>query len=130
MAQKQESQVPRESAEELMIRRFTGAQRDGIGRFFADPVSGRWSWSDAAYEIFGYQAGSVTPSWNLIISHIPAEDRAVAQAAYELARTRNWTVQLVTPHPCRRCHALDPDTWGDLRFRGGKLNQSGGITEQ
>jgi hypothetical protein len=45
MAQKQESQLPRESAEELMIRRFTGAQRDGIGRFFADPVSGRWSWS-------------------------------------------------------------------------------------
>jgi len=23
-----------------MIRRFAGAQRDGIGRFFADPVSG------------------------------------------------------------------------------------------
>jgi hypothetical protein len=43
---------------------------------------------DAAYEIFGYPAASVTPSWNLIISHIPAEDRAVAQAAYELARTR------------------------------------------
>jgi PAS domain-containing protein len=79
----------RESADELMIRRFAGAQRDGIGRFFADPVSGRWSWSDAAYEIFGYPAGSVTPTWSLIISHMPAEDRPVAQAAYELARTRN-----------------------------------------
>jgi hypothetical protein len=80
--------VPRESADELMIRRFAGAQRDGIGRFFAHPVSGRWSWSDAAYEIFGYPAGSVTPSWSLIISHIPPEDRTIAQAAYELARTR------------------------------------------
>jgi hypothetical protein len=80
--------VPRESADELMIRRFAGAQRDGIGRFFAHPVSGRWSWSDAAYEIFGYPAGSVTPSWSLIVSHIPPEDRTVAQAAYELARTR------------------------------------------
>lgn len=79
--------MSRESADELMIRRFAGAQRDGIGRFLADPLSGWWSWSDAAYEIFGYPAGSVTPSWNLIISHIPAEDRAVAQAAYELART-------------------------------------------
>jgi hypothetical protein len=79
--------VSRESADELMIRRFAGAQRDGIGRFLADPLSGRWSWSDAAYQIFGYPAGSVTPSWNLIISHIPAADRAVAQAAYELART-------------------------------------------
>ncbi len=77
-----------ESADELMIRRFAGAQRDGIGQFFADPVSGQWSWSDTAYEIFGYPAGSVTPTWSLIISHIPAEDRPVAQAAYELARTR------------------------------------------
>jgi ANTAR domain len=80
--------VFRESADELMIRRFAGAQRDGIGRFLADPVSGRWSWSEDAYQIFGYSAGSVTPSWGLIISHIPAEDRAVAQAAYELAGTR------------------------------------------
>jgi len=30
----------------------------------------------------------VTPSWSLIISHSPAEDRAVAEAAFELARTR------------------------------------------
>jgi ANTAR domain len=80
--------VSRESADELMMRCFAGAQRDGIGRFVADPVSGRWSWSDAGFEIFGYSAGSVTPSWSLIINHIPAEDRAVAQAAYELARTR------------------------------------------
>jgi PAS domain-containing protein len=86
--EKQESQVPPESADELMIRRFVGCQRDGIGGFLADPVSGRWSWSDAAYNIFGYPAGSVTPSWRLIISHIPAEDRAVAEAAYRLARTR------------------------------------------
>jgi hypothetical protein len=81
-------QMPRESADELMIRCFAGAQRDGIGRFFADPVSGLWSWCDAAYEIFGYSVGSVTPSWSLIISHIPAADRAVADGAYELARTR------------------------------------------
>jgi len=79
--------VTRESADELMIRRFAGAQRDGIGRFAADPVSGRWSWSDAAFEIFGYPAGSVAPSWSLILNHIPEEDRAVAQTAYELATT-------------------------------------------
>ena len=81
--------MPPESADELMIRRFAGAQRDGIGRFFAHPVTGRWSWSDAAYEIFGYPAGSVTPSWSLIIGHIPAADRPVAEAAYELARTHS-----------------------------------------
>jgi ANTAR domain/PAS fold len=80
--------VTRESADELMIRRFAGAQRDGIGRFAADPVSGRWSWSDAVFEIFGYPAGSVAPSWSLIINHIPEEDRAVARTAYELAATR------------------------------------------
>jgi len=71
-----------------MIRRFAGAQRDGIGRFVADPVSGQWSWSDAVFEIFGYRARSVAPSWSLIINHIPEEDRAVAQIAYELATTR------------------------------------------
>jgi hypothetical protein len=38
--QQMQCQMPRESADELMIRRFAGAQRDGIGRFFADPVSG------------------------------------------------------------------------------------------
>jgi hypothetical protein len=80
--------VFREPADELIIQRFAGAQRDGIGRFFADPASGRWSWCDAAYEIFGYPAGSVTPSWSLIINHIPAEDSAVTEAAYQLARTR------------------------------------------
>jgi hypothetical protein len=80
--------VSRESADELMMRCFAGTQRDGIGRFFVDLVSGRWSWSDAVFKIFGYPAGSVTPSWNLIINHIPAEDRAVAQSAYELARAR------------------------------------------
>jgi ANTAR domain len=80
--------VTRESADELMIRRFAGAQRDGIGRFVADSVSGRWSWSDAVFEIFGYPARSVAPSWSLIISHIPEEDRAVVQTAYELATAR------------------------------------------
>ena len=80
--------MSRGSADELMIRCFAGAQRDGIGRFFVDPVSGRWSWSDAVFEIFGYSAGSVTPNWSLIINHIPAEDRPVAEAAYELARAR------------------------------------------
>jgi len=75
-----------ESADELMIRRFAGAQRDGIGRFVADPVCG-WSWSDAVFEIFGYPARSVAPNWSLIINHIPEEDRAIAQTAYELATT-------------------------------------------
>jgi hypothetical protein len=71
-----------------MIRRFAGSQRDGIGRSSAHPMSGRWVWSDAAYESFGYRAGSVAPSWNLIISHIPPEDRAGTQAAYDMASTR------------------------------------------
>lgn len=122
--------MPRESVDELMIRRFVGSQRDGIGGFYADPVSGRWSWSDAAYEIFGYPAGSVTPRWGLIISHIRAEDRAVAEAAYGLARTRigpfSWS---------HRIHAgdatpLDPDGRGDIRVRQGKLRQSGGTAQQ
>ena len=77
-----------ESADELMIRRFGGAQRDRIGRFVADSVSGRWSWSDAVFEIFGYPPWSVAPSWSLIIKHVPEEDRAVAQTGYELATTR------------------------------------------
>ena len=80
--------MTRESADELMIRRFAGAQRDGIGRFVADSVSGWWSWSDAVFEIFGYPARSVAPSWSLIIKHVPEEDRAVAQTGYELATTR------------------------------------------
>lgn len=80
--------MPRESADELMIRRFAGAQRDRIGRFVADPVSGEWSWSDVVFEIFGHPARSVAPSWSLIINHIPEEDRAVAQTAYELATIR------------------------------------------
>jgi hypothetical protein len=86
--QKRSGQVICESADELMIRPFAGSQRDGIGRFCADPMSGRWVWSDAAYEVFGYRAGSVAPSWNLIISHVPSEDRAVAQAAHDMASTR------------------------------------------
>ena len=83
--------MTRESADELMIRRFAGAQRDGIGRFVADSVSGRWCWSDAVFEIFGYPARSVAPSWSLIIKHVPEEDRAVAQTGYELATTRVGT---------------------------------------
>jgi ANTAR domain len=80
--------VIRESADKAMLQRFVGAQREGIGRFVADPVSGQWWWSDAVFEIFGYPAQSVAPSWGLISSHIPEEDCPVAHAAYELASTR------------------------------------------
>ena len=109
--------MPRESADELMIRRFAGAQRDGIGRFFAHPASGRWSWSDAACEIFGYPAGSVTPSWSLIISHIPPEDRTVAQAAYELATTRigafSWSHRIKVANATRSILTLGETSASD-----------------
>ena len=77
-----------EPADALMTRHLAGAHREGIGRFSAEPASGRWSWSHAAYEIFGYQDGSVPPTWSLIVSHIPPADRGAAQAGYQLACSR------------------------------------------
>jgi hypothetical protein len=76
------------SSDELMIRHFAGAQREGIGRFTAEPMSGCWQWSDAVYEVFGYLPGSVLPSWDMIMSQIPEEDRALVQACYESAGKR------------------------------------------
>ena len=58
---------------------------------FRRPGERGWCWSDAVFEIFGYPARSVTPSWSLIIKHVPEEDRAVAQTGYELATTRVGT---------------------------------------
>jgi hypothetical protein len=81
-------QVVNKSADELVMRHFAGAHGEGIGWFSAEPASGRWSWSDAAYQIFGYQVGSVTPTWSLIMSHIPTADRAAAEAGYRLACSR------------------------------------------
>lgn len=77
------------SADELMIRHFAGAQREGIGRFTAEPMSGRWQWSEAVYEVFGYLLGSVIPSWEVIMRQIPEEDRASVQACYESAGKRS-----------------------------------------
>lgn len=108
----------RESADELMIRRFAGAQRDGIGRFVAKSASGQWSWSDAVFEIFGYPVGSVEPSWSLIISHVSEKDRAVVQAAYESAMAR------VGPFSWSHCIRVG-DAWRSILVLGETISIDG-----
>jgi len=41
---------------------------------------------DAAPEIFGYPAASVTPSWNLIISHIPGPCAELPRGGFPILR--------------------------------------------
>jgi hypothetical protein len=116
-----------EPADALMTRRLAGAHCEGIGRFSAEPASGRWSWSDAVYEIFGYQDGSVPPTWSLIVSHIPPADRGAAQAGYQLACSRvgpfSWSqrIQVGENHP------LDPGTWGNLPPQWLACHRAGGL---
>jgi hypothetical protein len=76
------------SAHDQMIQYFAGTQRLGIGRFSADPSSGRWTWTDPIYDVFGYPPGSVDVTWDLIVGHIPDDERQAIQAAYEQACTR------------------------------------------
>ena len=76
------------SAHDQMIQHFAGTQRLGIGRFSADPSSGRWNWTDAIYRVFGYPPGSVDVTWDFILGHIPEDERQEIQAAYEQACTR------------------------------------------
>ena len=85
-----------------ILRCFAGGQRSGIGQFTADPVTGRWRWTPAVYEIFGYQVGEAQPSWELIRGHIPEPDRRTAQEQYAEAcqqvGTFSWS---------HRIHAAD-----------------------
>ena len=87
------------SAEESIIRHFVGSQRYGIGSFTVDLQSGCWSWTDAIFELFGYQIGAVPPGWDMIISRIPDEDRTEVEHAYEQATAQtgsfSWSHRII-----------------------------------
>ena len=69
-----------------ILEHFVGGQGSRIGRFSADPLTGCWWWSDGVYEIFGYCAGEIEPSWDLIRSHIPDPDRTQMEEHFARAR--------------------------------------------
>jgi hypothetical protein len=71
--------------EERMIRHFTGVQRDRIGRFTIRPGTGGWEWSPPVAEMFGYPPDAAAPSWDIIATHIPAQDRERVTAGYQQA---------------------------------------------
>lgn len=68
------------------LRRLDEAQTlSHIGSFEWDMLSGRVTWSDEEFRIFGYEPGSVTPSFELTIDHLPPEDIARFQTDVEVA---------------------------------------------
>ena len=73
------------SADAEVLGHFAGVQRRGIGRFTADPDSGRWAWSGPLYAMFGSTADGVTPDWDFVLSHVPQRERPMVEAAYRLA---------------------------------------------
>ncbi len=64
---------------------FSGQQRAGIGRFRVDPATRRWWWDEVVFAVFGYPAGAIEPSWELILSHVPVEEHEPIQAALSAA---------------------------------------------
>jgi hypothetical protein len=70
---------------ERALEFFSGQQRAGVGRFQVDPATRSWRWDEAVFATFGYPAGAVKPSWNLILSHVPTEEHELIQAALSAA---------------------------------------------
>ncbi|MCX7719451.1 MAG: PAS domain-containing protein [Candidatus Sumerlaeaceae bacterium] len=52
-----------------------------FGSWEVDKRTGEWWWSDEVYRLFGYEPGEVTPSRDLLLSHIYADDRKRVQGA-------------------------------------------------
>jgi len=68
-----------------VLGHFASVQHGGIGRFTADPASGRWAWSGPLYAMFGSTVDAVTPDWEFVLNHVPETGRAMVEEAYRLA---------------------------------------------
>jgi PAS domain S-box-containing protein len=62
------------------------SERVGAFRFYFD--DDRWEWSEQVQRMHGYQAGAVTPTTELVLSHKHPEDRdQIAQTIDTIRRT-------------------------------------------
>jgi PAS fold/ANTAR domain len=56
------------------------------GTFSYDVATDKVSWSDEVFRIYGFAAGEVVPTADLLLSHTHAEDRADIAAVLDLAK--------------------------------------------
>jgi len=88
------------SADELLIQHFVGSQREGIGRFWADPATDRWWCSDEVLAIVGCSVASQELTWQGVVERIPEADRPAVAGAYRQACRRpglfSWSHRLHT----------------------------------
>src|SRR3954462_771326 len=65
----------------------------GLGSWEWEPASGRMSWSDELYRIYGVEAGAVAPSFEAFLERLHSADRVVTATviARALAQGRGFT---------------------------------------
>ncbi|MDQ6966958.1 MAG: PAS domain-containing protein, partial [Mariprofundaceae bacterium] len=75
----------RASSEMLELAQQAGS----VGMWDWNPQTGALVWTEETYRIFGLQAGSVQPSFDLFVEHIHPDDRDAVQAAVQAALERD-----------------------------------------
>jgi len=77
-----------ETARNLVIseKRFVEAQEMArFGNWEMDIVTNEMTWTDEIFRIFGFQPNSFTPTLSDYLSHVHTEDKAAAEAFFEVA---------------------------------------------
>lgn len=99
------------------------------GAFHLALPSGTWTWSEQTYAIYGFAAGDVVPTTELMLSHQHPDDRPVVEAflveAVETGRTRSVWHRVVDATGTRR-HVVttavgELDEHGRLQGVGGHV---------
>ena len=87
----------RDRAQRLALSEATlrGAQRLAkVGSWQLDLRSGRWLWSDELYRILGLVPGQLPPSRDLLLQHVPAEQRSGLASALDALLSEGREIQL------------------------------------
>ncbi|WP_395790945.1 PAS domain-containing protein [Aquimonas sp.] len=71
-----------------------GAQRLArVGSWRLDLHSGDWFWSDELFRILGYSPGQLPPSQELLLQHVPSDERQQLQRAFDALLSEGRALQ-------------------------------------
>ncbi|WP_407317888.1 PAS and ANTAR domain-containing protein [Isoptericola halotolerans] len=87
--------VPPDEALEKFLSRGDDAM---VGEFRVDVASGRWTWSDTLYRIYGFEPGEVLPTADLLLAHSHPDDREHTRDVLDEAQC--------TDHPFAMIHRI------------------------
>lgn len=72
--------------DETLAKVLSRGDRASVGEFRVTVATDTWWWSDAVYQMHGFEPGDVVPTSDLVLAHSHPDDRQHAQAVLDAAR--------------------------------------------